>query len=148
MAKAKEVSAQITQLEFNEILQGLEIIEISVDEFSGKVHDRAGSLDPDLPQVIQLKESARYEEGSQSVAMWQTFKLTVTPEGQKTRKLFELSVTFRVLYHASVPISPKFFDVFKGKSLRLQTSPFARAWIHDHCLRMGMPPLILPLVRS
>jgi preprotein translocase subunit SecB len=81
--------------------------------------------------------------------MLHSYDLTVSNgDAKDAKRLLQLSVTFHVTYSASREITREFFEVFRTTSLPLQVAPFARAWIHDHCLRMGVPPLIMPLVRA
>lgn len=145
----KKKRSTISTDEFKRLLDGLEVLNIVVDEFDGKVHDRSALSDREQKRVIKLTESARYRhENDEIVSVWHTYKLKVNGEGEETRRLFELSVTFRLRYACAEEFDNEFFSVFETNSLRLQTSPFARAWIHDHCLRLGVPPLFLPLVRT
>ena len=147
---ARTKKTAITQEDFYKVLQGLEILRIDVDDFSGKVHDRGNMLSRDGSRTVAVTEKARYECGEdESVIVWHTYNVAVMPDGsEKTNKSMTLTVEFRVEYATKETFTDEFFEQFRQVSLRLQTAPFARAWIQDHCLRMGVPPLILPLIRT
>ena len=148
MAKTK--TPVITQEEFLEILQGLEILHIDVDEFSGKVLNRPQMIARDVKRAVSVSEKSEFRCGEDTeVIVWHSYQLTVTAPGQdKDEKLLTLTLKFRLLYDSRNSFTEEFFEQFKDLSLRVQVLPFARAWIHDHCLRMGIPPLIMPLIRT
>lgn len=148
MAKTKPPI--IAQEEFLEILQGLEILHIDVDEFSGKVLNRPQMVARDVKRAVSVSEKSEFRCGEDTeVIVWHSYQLTVTAPGQdKDEKLLTLALKFRLLYDSKVSFTEEFFEQFKLLSLRVQILPFARAWIHDHCLRMGIPPLIMPLIRT
>jgi len=148
MAKIK--TPVITEEEFLEILQGLEILHIDVDEFSGKVLNRPQIVARDVKRAVSVSEKSEFRCGKDTeVIVWHSYQLAVTAPGQdKDEKLLTLTLKFRLLYDSKNSFTEEFFEQFKNLSLRVQVLPFARAWIHDHCLRMGIPPLIMPLIRT
>lgn len=148
MPKAK--TPPISEEAFFEILQGLEIIHIDVDDFSGKVLNRPRLIARDVKRAISVTEKSEFRCGEDTeVIVWHSYQITVAAQGQdKDEKLLTLALKFRLLYDSKVSFTEEFFEQFKLLSLRVQILPFARAWIHDHCLRMGIPPLIMPLIRT
>ena len=148
MPRAKK--QDITPEDYKKILSGLEIVRIDVDEYAGKVLDRAALIARDKKRNVDLTEKAHFETtASGDVVIRHSYNIVVAlNEEETTPKILTLSVTFRVQYASVEPFTSDFFEQFRKLSLQIQTAPFARAWIHDHCLRMGVPPLILPLVRT
>jgi len=138
----------ISPVEFGQILRGLEIVRIAVDSFSGKLLNRELLYEPQEKPVVTVSEKTRYEAtGGNDVSMWHAYNLTVSGEESKGKWL-SLSVELRLDFECEQPCTDEFFEQYRQMSLRIQTAPFARAWIHDHCLRMEIPPLIMPLVRT
>lgn len=148
MARTK--APPISEEDFLTVLQGLEIITIDVDDFSGEVVNRAKLLSRDTKRRISVTEKSEFRCGDDTeVIVKHCYTLTVMAEGEdKKEKLLTLALRFRLLYDSKEPFTDDFFEQFRQMSLRVQTAPFARAWIHDHCLRMGVPPLIMPLIRT
>ena len=148
MARTK--APPISEEDFLTVLQGLEIITIDVDDFSGEVVNRAKLLSRDTKRQISVTEKSEFRCGDDTeVIVKHCYTLTVMAEGEdKKEKLLTLALRFRLLYDSKEPFTDDFFEQFRQMSLRVQTAPFARAWIHDHCLRMGVPPLIMPLIRT
>lgn len=148
--ETKEIITEITPEDYKRILMGLEIIRIDVDDFSGKVVDRAELFAKAEKRTVNLTETTRFETGEVGeVVIWHCYNIVVLQDDtEASPQLFTLSVEFRVQYESELPFTVPFFEKFREMSLHLQTAPFARAWIHDHCLRMGVPPLILPLIRT
>jgi hypothetical protein len=140
----------ISPEEFKSLLDGLEIVSITVDRFSGQVLDREAIVASSAQRVVQVNEKSGMSSGaSGTVEMRHSYDLIVADgDGDDARRLLRLAVTFHVTYATKRPVNKEFFEVFRTTSLPLQVAPFARAWIHDHCLRMGVPPLIMPLVRT
>lgn len=129
----------------------MEILRIDVESYTGKVHDRSRFANPDAHFRVRLSEKIRFESGLDNQAtVWHAYEMKVVcdNEGGVPDDLMTMSVEFRIEYGNQEPWTREFFDEFKKLSLKIQTAPFARAWIQDHCLRMGVPPLILPLVRT
>ncbi len=148
MAKIK--TPYITEEEFFHILQRLEILHIDVDDFSGKVFNRGRLIARDTKRKVGVTEKSEFRCGDDTeVIVWHSYQVTVMAEDEeKDEKLLMLALKFRLLYDSKEPFTQEFFEQFRQLSLRVQTLPFARAWIHDHCLRMGVPPLIMPLIRT
>jgi preprotein translocase subunit SecB len=148
MAKIK--TAPISEEDYLTVLQGLEIIQIDVDDFSGKVLNRARLLSRETKRTVSVSEKSEFRCGEDTeVIVKHSYVVTVMAEAEeKNEKLLILSLRYRLLYDSKESFTEEFFEQFSQISLRLQTAPFARAWIHDHCLRMGVPPLIMPLIRT
>lgn len=148
MAKTK--ASLISEDDFMKVLQGLEILQIDVDDFSGKVLNRARLTARDGKRKVSVSEKAEFRCGSDTeVIVWHSYQVAVMAEQEdRNEKLLTLSLKFRLLYESKEPFTEEFFEQFRLLSLRVQTAPFARAWIHDHCLRMGVQPLIMPLIRT
>lgn len=148
MAKLKLQA--ISPNNFYEVLDGLEIVKIDVDDFSGKVINRAKLLTRDSKRRVSVAEKSEYRcSDDTEVIVKHSYAVTVISEGEdKAEKLLTLALRFRLLYDSKEAFTDEFFEQFRQLSLRVQTAPFARAWIHDHCLRMGVPPLIMPLIRT
>ncbi len=148
MAKTK--MAAITPDDFYNVLEGLEIVRIDVDDFSGKVLNRAKMLSREVKRRVSVTEKSEFRCGTDTeVIVKHSYAVTVMAEGEdKDETLLTLALRFRLLYDSQEPFTDQFFEQFRQLSLRVQTAPFARAWIHDHCLRMGVPPLIMPLIRT
>jgi hypothetical protein len=144
-----EPATIISREEYFKALQGLEIVNLDVCDFSGKVINRARLLAKGDSRRVAMTESSEIASTEDHrVTIHHAYKVTVSnKQDEKPEKLLTLSVTFRVLYSTSEPFSKEFFEIFKKESLRVQVAPYARAWMHDQCLRMGVPPLIMPLVR-
>lgn len=147
---AESSKPTISPEEYKKALDGLEIVSITVDRFSGQVLDRAAIMGSSAQRVVKVNEKSTMSSGSSgTVEMWHSYDLVVSDgDGADARRLLRLGVTFHVTYATKNPVNKAFFEVFRSTSLPLQVAPFARAWIHDHCLRMGVPPLIMPLVRT
>ncbi len=148
MAKTK--AALISEEDYLTVLQGLEIIQIDVDDFSGKVLNRSRLIARETKRTVSVTEKSEFRCGEDTeVIVKHSYAVAVVAEAEdKDEKLLTLALRFRLLYDSKEPFTEEFFEQFRQISLRLQTAPFARAWIHDHCLRMGVPPLIMPLIRT
>ncbi len=146
----KPKTPPISEEDFFDVLQNLEIIHIDVDDFSGKVLDRKRMIARDVKRTVSVTEKSEFRCGDDTeVIVWHSYQITVAAEGlEKSEKLLTLALKFRLLYNSKKPFNEDFFEQFRQLSLRVQVLPFARAWIHDHCLRMGVPPLIMPLIRT
>ncbi len=57
---------------------------------------------------------------------------------------FELSLT----YSSDKPINKDIFDIFKIMNVPLNSWPYAREFIHSTVMRLGLPPVFLPLYKQ
>lgn len=147
---AMRKAPRIHPTEYKKLLDGLEIVAIVVDQFSGEVLDRKALSETMARRLVKVAEKSSMDpQVGDKVDMRYSYILTVCGDDtDKERVLMRLKVTFRITYATANRLPRDFFEVFRNTSLPLQVAPFARAWFHDHCLRMGVPPLIMPLVRT
>lgn len=142
----KEVQKpKISPEDYKKILQGLDLISISLKE--SKTSLNVG-ITPPTELNIQIKDEADYkvrEEGG--VFVFQKYQIDARKPQSKTR-FFQLEVTFLVKLNSKETFTEDFFDVYKNISLHLNTWPYLREFVNQTTSRMNVPPLTLPFYKT
>jgi len=63
------------------------------------------------------------------------------------KAIIDIRVTFVIIYKNKIPITKEFFNIFKSRNVPLNIWPYFREYIHNTCNRIGVPPLVLPVVQ-
>lgn len=128
------------------ILDGMEIVRISVGSLSGRALDRPQLESRSEKCAVSVKERSELSAGVSGVSVVRhSYDLTVNDQdAEGAGKLMTLAVAFRIEYASQTAVAKRFVAVFSKTSLHLQVAPFARPLARDHCLRIGVPYLIMP----
>lgn len=142
----KEVKKpKISPEDYKKILQGLDLISISLKE--SKI-----SLNVDVTSPselsIQIKDEANYKVKDEGIVfVFQKYQIDARKPQSKTR-YFQLEVTFLVKVYSKENFTEDFFDVYKNISLHLNTWPYLREYVNQTTSRMNIPPLTLPFYKT
>jgi len=137
MGKA-EVNSEV----YNEFINGLNLLEIKLVYSEVKAEE-----DFSPPAEVKVGEEKKYknvEEGKFIVT--HEYKLKGKEKG-KAKAGFFINVIYKLTYQSEIPITKKIFDVFSEISLPLHTWPYFRQFVHEMTARMGLPPLIVGLLK-
>lgn len=143
------VETQISPQEFQTILRGLQLGPITLTKFSGAILDFDAFVEPGRILKQDTDLSAGYQgagkQGDELVfAVTQHLTVRIIDGDEPAA---ELSCTFLLIYLSKEEWTPSFFEVFKNSALLLQILPFGREWFYNQSLRMGIPPVVLPLIQ-
>lgn len=135
----KKPSAEMTAKQYSELLKCIDIRDIYLlssktsvrrDAFRGKAKLDFGEkvnireLTPDEVQ-IEVGYSLRAKSGRS--------------------QLFNIAVSFMVVFATKREIPREFFDIYNNINLPLQLFPYFREFAQLTISRMGLPPLVIPL---
>ncbi len=139
--------------EFAEFLKGLTLESIDIQNCSASCRDTAyGQVERSNKQVLALAQDARLLEATEDHCVVSAFYgvRVLASEGADVQSewMAEIDVEYRLRYSTRSLMTEGFFEQFRSLTLTLNTVPFAREWIQSTSLRMGLKPVILPLVMS
>jgi hypothetical protein len=145
MEDPKALRPKVSPKQYREFLKGVELLGIIVKE--SQARRLADSID--LSRRVDLNTSDRTEfrmtDGSTCIVQHH-YDLSMNFTGEKER-LLEIQCTFELALRVANPMTKDYFDVFAMVNLPLNTWPYFREFVHSTVSRMGLPPVILPLVK-
>ncbi len=136
--------AKLSPEEYRKILDGVELINISLTESKTFVKS-----DSKPPSELEIKLSNHGEfalHDDNVIDVRQCFHLDARKPKSKSRYV-QIDATFMVSLSSKEPFTQEFFEIYKEVSLQLNTWPFFREFVHSATARMNIPPLTLPLLK-
>lgn len=135
----------ISPEDYKKILQGLDLISISLKESKTFLNT---DINPPTELNIQIKDEANYKVKDEGIVfVFQKYQIDARKPQSKTR-FFQLEVTFLVKVLSKENFTEEFFDVYKNISLHLNTWPYLREFVNQTTSRMNVPPLTLPFYKT
>jgi preprotein translocase subunit SecB len=133
---------RISPASYNKFIDGLSLQGIKL------VYSESSVMkDFSLPADVEIEEKKDFKrlDGSE-FAVTHEYKL-IAKEKNKREPSFHINAKYKLIYKSKVPINKEIFDVFSEISLPLHTWPYFRQFVHETTSRMGLPPLILDLLK-
>ena len=141
-----EESSQISEEEFqrhveeyNMFLQGLDLVHIALKRVEA-VHHPHLLVAENLPIRIVTKSDYDYKDEKMKV----TLHFRVVAKNKKKHAL-KIEGEYLLLYNSKQPATDWLFELYDEDVLPLNIWPFIRELVHSMTIRMGLPPLTLPL---
>lgn len=142
MKKEKSDTVKVSPQEYLQILKGLNLDHLSLEECTAKV--RKEKWGTELP--YSWKDQARYELVSPSIVnITHHYELIATASSKRDFALRILCV-FSLSYSAKQALTEDFMDIFIKRNVPLNTWPYFRELVQNMTQRMNVPPLVLPLL--
>jgi preprotein translocase subunit SecB len=145
MNETKEVRPRVSPKEYREFIKGVELLSIIVKE--SQARRLADAID--LSRRVDLNPNERAEfrmtDGNTCVVQHH-YELSMTYNGEKDR-LLAVQCTFELALRVAKPMTKDYFEVFAQVNLPVNTWPYFREFVHSTISRMGLPPVVLPLVK-
>lgn len=66
----------------------------------------------------------------------------------KQKSIFEISVQILAVFASKIKPDKPFLKIFEQNTLKVITYPYVRQLVQDLTLRMGIPPLVLPIWKA
>lgn len=99
--------------------------------------------------LIKTKDSTRLELLSENeFEVYQKYTLEAKSKEEEDKTFVRVTCEFAVLYNSKMKPTAKIFKVFKNSTLRLNTWPYFREFVHNSIARMNLPPMIAPLLKA
>lgn len=124
--------------EYNTFLQGLDLVHIALERVEAA--QRSELLTENLPVTTDTKSSYEYEDGKMTVRLY--FRVVAK---NKKKHALKVEGEYFLLYISKQPATDWLFDWYSESVLPLNIWPFIRELVHSMTIRMGLPPLTLPL---
>jgi len=133
---------KVSPQKYKKFIDGLSLLDIHIVSVDAKVAEKFSP-----PAKIDIKKKKKYEaleKGKFRVTY--EYKLQGIKEGEKKAGL-EMKVVYHIIYKSEIPITDEIFEIFSQISLPMHTWPYFRQFVHETTTQMGLPPLILDLLK-
>jgi preprotein translocase subunit SecB len=127
---------------YTDFVQSLELIAIALTTSSVRIKrdEYFKAREPDLTVAVALKPK-RLSRDHFDLQAEAKVRLTRRRSG----RLFDLSVTYDLHFHAKPPIDAKLVRRFADSGAHLVLWPYLREYVSDVSARMYIPPILLPV---
>jgi len=138
----KDSKAKIRRA-YNALIKTLQLEAICLH--TGKV-SFASKFPPPPGEVLplDLERSAEYKSTEKGFTVKHTYKLDIK-RGESGKRYARIECSFIVEYRSEKPMTDELFKIFEKVNLPLNTWPYFREFVQNSTVRMGLPPLVLPV---
>lgn len=145
MEADKKQRQRVSPKEYREFINGLRLTSIVMK--ASRAQRIADKVDLTRKIDMNINDHAdfRMVAGDQCIVS-HAYELAMTYTGEKDT-LLEVTCAFEVALQTGRPMTREYFDVFSKVNLPVNTWPYFRELAHSMISRMGLPPLILPMVK-
>jgi len=135
---------RISPKDYNKILEGLELEDISVDSINAYIKKEV-SFDK-LRINVNAKNVFKNIEKN-VILVKSSIELKAIPEGDR-RIALKVKAEYSLYFSSLHKFTPEFFDIYSKASLQLNVWPYFRELVNNVTSRMNVPPLTIPLFKS
>jgi preprotein translocase subunit SecB len=142
LPNTEQNNPSISPKEFHRVLRGIELREIFIKKMKSEIyheHYHDGL-------TVSFKETSEYRAENGKFVI--TCELKLEAKNSKKKVAIRIDATYELNFDSQEPINQDFFDIYKRGSLPLNIWPYFRELVHSTTLRMGIPPLLLPLLKE
>jgi len=126
---------------YDELINNLELENLFFLEASAK---REEDFSP--PANIKITRKQEYKNEGNKIKVYVNYLLKAIKKGSKEPG-FSLSVKYLVIYKSKIQMANDSFEKFSKTSLLVEIWPYFREYVHETTMRLGLPPLILNLLK-
>lgn len=133
----------VSKEEYGKFIKSLNLKELKLISINTSVIDQFMP-----PANLKIKDDSKYEnlENKQIKITMHYHLEAVKPNSDKPGLLIDL--TYVLLYSSEMTMTDDIFKIYKQSSLRVQTWPYFRQFVHQITLDMHLPPLVLDTIKS
>ncbi len=146
----KNISEAFIKEDYNNFIRSIELEEIYVSDLSFK---RFGNLPEDIEISVKViikptkNEYKKIDSDLYEITHRILFKLEYIQEAQR-KAFFELKATYKLNYRTKLELTDEIFKIFIKRNIPINVAPFLRETISNSMYRAGLPPILLPLLKS
>ncbi|HTW92419.1 MAG TPA: hypothetical protein VMH22_12020 [bacterium] len=137
---------KVSPREYAEFIRGLDLLNIAARALSAELLVDKVDFKREMDLGIEDKVSFQME-GEATCKVIQTCVFMAAYKDEPKIPLLRISCTFEVVYRVAKPMTKDYFQIFCTNNLPLNTWPYFREYVQSTVVRMGLPPLVLPVVR-
>jgi preprotein translocase subunit SecB len=129
--------------EYKKFIQGLHLESIKVISANFKVTESFGP-----PAEIKIKDDSSYKNQPRDKMIVSIKYTLLGVQKNKAKQGLSIDVNYNLTYSSKRLMDDKIFNIFSESSLRIQTWPYFRQFVHQMSFYMNIPPLVLDTIKS
>ncbi len=133
---------KINSIKYKNFIDGLKLLNIRILSSGTSVDEKF--LPPANLELNQRKKYIKTEGNIFKVIHEYTLKGIKNGEANPG---FKIKVKYQIIYKSDIPITDDIFKIFSQTNLLLHTWPYFRQFVHEMTNRMGLPPLVLDVLK-
>jgi len=143
----KQLKENVSREEYNRILKSIELQQIVLESAKLSTNYNSVQINKLTEVEIDLDEKLKTQVKDKNLIGSHSFKIVA--KKTKTKDIiFKIECTFSCIFTYKIQPSKKFLKEFEKRNLRIFTIPYIREFVHSMSLKMGLPPLVLPLYKK
>lgn len=128
---------------YNELITHIQLSDIRLH--TGRVSFAAKFPNPPGPELkFTMEDTAEYKTYKWGFRTRHRYDLTIK-QGESEKVYVKISCMFVTDYRSEKKMTDELFDIFKKVNLPLNTWPYFREFVQSSTVRIGLPPLVLPV---
>jgi preprotein translocase subunit SecB len=133
----------VSKVDYGNFIKNLNLKELKLISVNTSLDD---SFAP--PANLKINDDSKYENfGDKQIKITIHYHLeAVKKESEKPGLVVD--ITYALIYSSEIPMTDDIFKIYKQSSLRVQTWPYFRQFVHQITLDMHLPPLVLDTIKS
>lgn len=139
---------KLTPAEFESFLGGTRLAGIWIKSAECRLSDSELAMNAAQEVGLEIGFASELDSSSETrteISVLVGVRLVSDVPGSEGEEIGLIAVTYRIVYDTESKMTDRIFEQFSKLTLRLHVVPFARAWIHEQSIRMGIQPVLLPL---
>lgn len=142
-----KTKSKITREEYNKILDSIEIQQIILKDAKLTVNPELIDFKKPPDVEVDLKEKLKTSIADKKLIASHYFAILAKIANKKDLA-FKIECTFMCIFSYKIQPTREFLKEFEKRNLRIFTIPYLREFIQNMSLKMGLPPLVLPLYKK
>ncbi len=148
MAEEDPVQADSKKIEdlYREMMSGLTLQKVLLTENNVL---RNPDLSPE-DAIVEVEKETQYQIREEDKRDFRFVEIITvkssTDEGEEKKEIFTISGRFLLQYRSPIEVNEELMEMFSGRNLSVHSWPYLREFIQSMSTRMGLPPMLLPLL--
>lgn len=134
---------------YKEFIRQVELVNIYLKK--ANIEAFPEKLPKDLAVFNKIADNARLVEENKNKGIFEVshiFRYSMVDKNNQDNIITKIRFELALTYSSDKPINKDIFDIFKIMNVPLNSWPYAREFIHSTVMRLGLPPVFLPLYKQ
>ncbi len=133
----------ISNVEYGDFIKNLNLKELKLLSSNTSVEE---NFVP--PANLKINDDSKYKNlENKQIKITMHYHLEAVKSNTEKPGLV-VDLTYVLIYSSEIPMNDEIFNIYKQSSLRVQTWPYFRQFVHQITLDMHLPPLVLDTIKS
>lgn len=132
---------------YNEFIRQANLVKIQIKKASMEIFEE--NLPKDYSVLNKIDDNVQLLDIKKKYfRVTHTFRYKMVDEKNPDISIARIRFTLMLTYSSDKLISKDIFSIFKVMNVPLNSWSYAREFIHSNIMRLGLPPVFLPLFKQ